>query len=261
VKKKRSQLELSSIDWHEQFIRQAYWTSSIRQYILTDIEITKAKQILEVGCGTGAILQEFFRKYNSNNIKYHGLDISRAHLEFAHANNASLALTQGNAFSLPYENNYFDITFSHFFFLWIPNPIHALEEMKRVTKYGGNIIAFAEPDYGGRIDYPGALTELGELQEIGLQKKGAQTRIGRQLRMLFKQVGLKNIKGGILGSQWNTEISQENIEAEWKMLEVDMGYLMTESEFLKIKQLDINSWKNGSRVLFVPTFYAYGDKY
>jgi len=256
---KKSQFELSTIDWHEQFIRQAYWTSSIRQYILSDIEITNAKRILEVGCGTGAILQEFFQKFNHNTSHFHGLDISKSYLKIAYANNSSLALTQGDAFSLPYVSNRFDLTFCHFFFLWIPNPIHAIKEMLRVTKVGGSIIAFAEPDYGGRIDYPEALTELGEFQEIGLQKKGAQTRIGRQLRMLFKQAGLENIKGGILGSQWNGEISNEDFKAEWKMLEADMGHLMTETKFLEIKKLDIISWQNGSRVLFVPTFYAYGQ--
>ncbi len=38
------------------------------------------------------------------------------------------------------------------------------EEMVRVTRPHGFVLALAEPDYGGRIDYPSELSTIGNWQ-------------------------------------------------------------------------------------------------
>jgi len=169
--------KLSALDWHERFTQQAIWTKDIRQNILAETEINRSTRILEVGSGTGAILQDIItanREYVNN---VHGIDINRSFINIANNNLPTVKLTEADALCLPYASSSFNITFSHFFFLWISNPIRALSEMIRVTKPGGSIIAFAEPDYGGRVDYPESLERIGRLQEIGLKNTGAKLEL------------------------------------------------------------------------------------
>ena len=42
-------------DWHAQFLQQAGWTSNLREYIYDKVSLSKARSILDVGCGTGAL--------------------------------------------------------------------------------------------------------------------------------------------------------------------------------------------------------------
>ncbi len=42
--------------------------------------------------------------------------------------------------------------------------------MHRVTSNNGYVVAFAEPDYGGRIDYPPEFIKIRDFQIKGLKK-------------------------------------------------------------------------------------------
>ena len=261
VEKVRQKDQLSALDWHERFTQQAIWTKDIRQYILSEVEINPSTRILEVGSGTGAIIQEIITTNKESVLNIHGLDINRSFLSIARNNLPTVKLSEADAHYLPYACNSFHITFCHFFFLWISNPIKALSEMIRVTRPGGSIIAFAEPDYGGRIDYPESLERIGRLQEIGLKNAGANTRIGRQLRYLFKKSGLRNIQVGVLGNQWREIIEQDELESERDMLTYDLGGLLPPMELQNFQRIDLEAWEEGNRILYVPAFYAWGQTF
>ena len=99
--------------------------------------------------------------------------------------------------------------------------------MRRVTRPGGWVLAMAEPDYGGRIDYPEDLIYLGELQETALRRQGAETRLGRRLSALFHAAGLQEVETGVLGGQWRDAPSLEDLAREWEVLEVDLADKLT----------------------------------
>ena len=138
--------------------------------------------MLEVGCGTGAILSELPAHLSIN-----GLDIDPVGLKQCLINAPIVPLVEGNALQLPYANNSFDVVYCHYLLLWVRDPLQALLEMKRVTKPGGNIIAFAEPDYTARIDKPEELVQLGKWQTEIAKKAG-------------RRPGLRGAIGGILFS-------------------------------------------------------------
>jgi hypothetical protein len=150
----------------------------------------------------------------------------------------------------------------HFLLLWVENPSNILSEMARVTRLGGAVMAIAEPDYGGRIDYPPELAQLGDWQMRSLQAQGANPTIGRQLPSLLTQAGLTRVEAGVLGGQWSAEAQESNRDAEWEMLEYDLTRLNTgQVDFTvlhRLQKLDTLAYENGERVLFVPTFYAWG---
>jgi SAM-dependent methyltransferase len=168
---------------------------------------------------------------------------------------------------LPFRAGQFDLTFCHFLLLWLQDPLAALKEMSRVTQPGGYILALAEPDYGGRIDFPPELEVLGNWQTASLRAQGAHPLIGRRLGWLFRETGLQQVETGVLGAQWQGVPGSSDLESEWTILYSDMEQLLGSKEgsrwkadFNKLKRLDETSWMQGERVLFVPTFYAIGKK-
>jgi hypothetical protein len=131
--------------------------------------------------------------------------------------------------------------------------------MARLLKPGGAILALAEPDYGGRIDYPSELALLGDIQRQSLQAQGADPWIGRKLAALFRQAGLHRIETGVLGGQWTSTPTLNDMQAEWRVLESDIDqWSGIQADLKGLKRLDEKAWQEGERVLFVPTFYAIG---
>jgi SAM-dependent methyltransferase len=248
-------MPLSPAEWHQRFGLQAQWTRDLRHYLYKRIEIQSITKILEIGCGTGALLTELPSEGHANT---YGLDINPDFLELASRNAQEASLTCGDAHALPYAEGSFDITVCHFLLLWVNQPASVLLEMARVTRPGGILAALAEPDYGGRIDHPPELSQLGRLQTSALRDQGADPEIGRKLRGLFTEIGLIGIETGVLGSQWLDVPTQEYRESEWAVLNSDLESYLPAGEIEAFRQLDSLAWARGDRVLFVPTFYAWG---
>src|SRR5215208_5869128 len=164
------------MDWHRRYIQQAEWTRELRSYLFRQAGLKEASHVLEVGCGTGAILSGL-----SGFTSLYGLDIDSDALAACRLHAPSALLVQGNALQLPHPNKTFDIVYCHFLLLWVNDPVQALLEMKRVAKSGGHIIAFAEPDYNARVDQPRELAQLGRWQAESLKRQGADPGLGARL--------------------------------------------------------------------------------
>jgi SAM-dependent methyltransferase len=248
---------LSPVEWHVRFSQQARWTADLRRYLYTRFKIDSARTILDVGCGTGVLTVELERECQAN---IYGVDIDRAFLKLATRNTQRVILTQGDAHTLPYPSRTFDLVLCHFLLLWVSKPIQVIREMARVARSNGAVIALAEPDYGGRIDYPPEISILGDLQRESLRRQGADPLMGRKLAGLFRQAGLVSIETGVLGGQWTHPPSKDEWESEWRVLEQDLERtLVLHQRPEDLKALDWAANQSGERVLFVPTFYAVGS--
>jgi ubiquinone/menaquinone biosynthesis C-methylase UbiE len=168
------------MDWHRRYLQQAAWTRDLRTYLFKQAALTEKSRLLEVGCGTGAILSELPAAAS-----LHGLDIDPGALAQCRLHAPDALLVQGDAIRLPCSSQTFDIVYCHFLLLWVSDPLQALREMKRATKAGGHILAFAEPDYTARIDEPRQLARLGEWQTESLRRQGADPSLGARLAGLF----------------------------------------------------------------------------
>jgi SAM-dependent methyltransferase len=242
-------------DWHKRFMQQARWTEEIRRSCYTCLNFKTTGRVLEIGCGSGVITADLHRF--SPGIIY-GVDIRQDFLEQAHTLDPVTRFIQGDALSLPFNNHVMDASICHFFLLWLKQPEQALAEIRRVTRHGGCVVALAEPDYGGRIDYPDQLIELGRLQGAALQAQGADINAGRKLAALFHHAGLKNVQAGLLGGTWKEPPSVEAWQSEWTILDSDLGGTLSAKELENLRSLDADAWRDGKRILFVPTFFAWG---
>ncbi len=241
--------------WVDRYKTQASWTRPIRQYILQQIQLPNNSNILEVGCGSQAVLQEF----TSFGYKTIGIDIDYSILKYSKSNQLASTIINANGYDLPFKDNYFDLSFCHYLLLWSDHPFKFLEEMTRVTKKSGWVCCFAEPDYLSRIDSPQALERLAEIQNKSLQKQGVNLSTGRKMLDWFAKINLANINWGIIGSQ-NSPSTNKDQELEWNTLIKDVQGYISKEELDALRIIELQSLNNGTRILFVPTFYAYAQK-
>lgn len=91
--------------------------------------------VLEVGCGTGLVLQRIAAFARSAK----GVDLSEGML--TKARDRGLDVVQGSALGLPFADGQFDVTCSFKVLAHIPDIRTALGEMARVTRPGGVVLA------------------------------------------------------------------------------------------------------------------------
>jgi len=245
----------SVMDWHARYSQQARWTANVRNYLFARAGVGTAHKILEIGCGTGAVLSEFPSLTKAGAF---GLDIDLKAARQSQQNVQSAMLTCGDGIALPYSSQTFDIVLCHFLLLWAKSPVGILKEMKRVVQRGGAVIALAEPDYASRLDYPSTLEPLGRWQAESLRRRGADPEAGRKLPGWFTAAGITPIETGIIAGGWSAASSSDERTLEWAVIESDLVGQIPAQDLQELKKLDEAAWANGERVLFVPTFYAWG---
>jgi len=237
------------MNWHSRYLQQAAWTRDLRIYLFEQAGLTNARRVLEVGCGTGAILGDI-----STPAALHGLDLEPASLVECRFHVPAVSLTRSDAHFLPYPDQSFDIVFCHFLLLWVHDPLQVLCEMARV---GRSVLALAEPDYSQRVDEPAALKPLGKWQTEALKRQGANPFFGAALAKTFYKAGIKLVETGPIQGQAVVR-SAEEWETEWAVIEADLGGFVPSGEIQKLKKLDETARKQGERTLYVPAFFAWG---
>ncbi len=240
---------------HERYIQQAIWTGENRRRLYSFAAIKEAEKVLEVGSGTGVIASEL----SSLGLRQvYGVDINPQVTAFAHRTYPNSDFLVGDGALLPFDQKTFDAVFCHFLLLWVSEPRLLLNEMIRVAAPGGSVMIIAEPDYGGRIDYPDPLGEIGALQAEALSDQGADVQMGRKLRSLFEGSGLGGVIVGVLGGEWKGFYLPDGFENEWDTIERDLAGEMSPAELARFREIDKGASLRGERILFVPTFYAFG---
>jgi SAM-dependent methyltransferase len=248
-------MPLSREDWHQRYLVQARWTAGLRRYFFDLVKGETIQSVLEIGCGTGALLPDL------NAItpgQVFGGDINQEYLRLARDICPDCSLAAGNVNQLPFADHSFDLVLCHYFLMWTADPARALSEMRRVTRSGGKVAAFAEPDYGGRIDHPPHFTRIRELQIAGLEEAGADPLLGRKLAGLFRTSGLADLECGVYQGSFSGEHSPSEVDSEWMVLAEDLKGALTPSELEDLRQEDLSARQEGTRLVYVPTFYAWG---
>jgi SAM-dependent methyltransferase len=239
--------------WRREIERQERWTRELRSQLYRRVDLSDKGRVLDVGCGGGTISAELASRCPG---RVAGID--RSMLLLAHAPRQNLALVRGDAQRLPCGDEVFDLVVCHMTLLWVEEPGLAVLEMARATRPGGIVMAMAEPDYGGRIDYPEDLT-IGAIMSRVLQREGGHPRIGRRLKEMFVNAGL-GVEVGIFASMWTEEELRREFDADWSLLESVAQDLVAPGELETLKRRDLRALDEGIRVTFMPLFWAIGRK-
>lgn len=121
------------------------WNEEMRAEALTMLDLAPDDRVLDVGCGTG-FGTEGLLQYTEH---VYGLDQSPHQLEKAWAKLGKyepVAFTLGDAERLPFADDSFDAVWSSGSIEYWPNPVTALEEIRRVTEPGGRVLVVG-PNY------------------------------------------------------------------------------------------------------------------
>ncbi|MCK1362778.1 class I SAM-dependent methyltransferase [Bradyrhizobium sp. 199] len=135
------------------FTPMEVFTTPSAARLVSFAEVATGQRLLDVGCGTGVAAITAARR----GAKVRGLDLSPVLIERAreHAQLANLDLdfAEGDAESLPYGDNEFDVVLSQFGHMFAPRPDVAIGEMLRVLKPSGTIAFSTWPPhlYVGRM--------------------------------------------------------------------------------------------------------------
>lgn len=243
------------MDWDTRYRQQARWTRGLRSYLFERTGLNAATRVLEVGCGTGALLQELAWRPGPT----FGVDLNWEALRQCLTDAPTAQLLNADAHGLPFADGVFEGAFCHYLLLWVRDPSAALQEMRRVVRPGGYVLAIAEPDYLQREDQPPTLRGAGMMQTRSLQMQGADVAIGSRLRELFTDAGIKIVEAGPLLPHSN--LTQDPIEQdlEWTVMQSDLATVLPLGQIEQYRQLDAEARRDGTRHTYVPTYFAWGQ--
>jgi SAM-dependent methyltransferase len=126
------------------------WSRLVAKELLTWLSLPVRKDWLDVGCGTGALVQIILEHGGPNSVT--GVDPSPNFIEYAKTNfaNAPVCFKVGDAESLPFNPVSFDAVVSGLVLNFIPQPRRAVSEMARVARLGATLAAYVW-DYAGKM--------------------------------------------------------------------------------------------------------------
>ncbi len=161
----------------------AEWLAGPRSRALRRAGIGRRERILEVGAGHCVVTDELQRRTRGT---VTALDHNFTGLRDAEISEANRIA--GDALSLPFRANSFDLVFFQNTLLWIPETESAVAQAARALEQGGALVAI-EPDYGGMMEHPD--WGIRQLWIHGLTAAGADPFIGRKLPAACEAAGLR----------------------------------------------------------------------
>ncbi len=199
-------------------IRQAnYWKDTL---ILRNFDCQSGENLLEIGCGAGAVLGVLGQAFSS--LQLAGIDLQAEQIEFAHRHLHHLGLSDitlkvGSIEQLPWSDYQFNYVYGIWILEHIKDPIPSLREAYRVLKPEGRII-LNETDIMTLLLYPDSL-DYQYLQQAlwDLLAQAGNPYIGRRLSYLLEKTGFQDIEIQPWGFHFVKQDLQDFIEYvnEW----------------------------------------------
>lgn len=237
--------------FHEHYRLQAEWLAPSRHFLFRRADLSRRRDILDLGCGSGVISDEI-REICGRAVL--GVDSDPLLVDFARERYPQNRYLAADEKGLIRRGLRFDLVVLSFVLLWQARPLLFLQRVRKLLRADGLLLVLAEPDYGGRIDYPKALDFLKEIFIGHIRRAGGDPFIGRQLGSLLRQAGFQatvdlasclNFPGGYRGGEW---------EREWRFWQELAG--LPAATVKKIRRLEMRAAANNERQVVFPVFCA-----
>ncbi len=170
------------------------WSQLAGSAFLDWLAPQSTQQWLDIGCGNGAFTEMLVERCAPSTIE--GIDPSEAQLVYARTRPLLKAaqFQQGDAMSLPYADNSFDVAVMPLVIFFVPDPAKGVAEMLRVVRTGGIVTAYAWDLLGGGFPYEVVRIELKERGIIAPLPPSPNAGNQQVLYDLWTQAGLQNIE-------------------------------------------------------------------
>lgn len=199
---------------HDSVLKSHEWRTveNSAAYLLD--HLVAGASLLDIGCGPGTITIDFASRLSPASVI--GLDasaevIAKASALASERGVANVEFVVGDAYSLPFEDNTFDVVHTHQTLHHVADPVAVLREMRRVVKPGG-VVAAREVDYSGTIWFPQipGLDQWMALYQRVHRSHGGEPDAGRRLQAWGLAAGFESVVPS--ASIWN--FADEN-DREW----------------------------------------------
>jgi ubiquinone/menaquinone biosynthesis C-methylase UbiE len=170
--------------------------ATIKRQIIDWLQPLEGKYILDVGCGTGDDSREIARHVGPKG-RVTAIDFSAAMVAEAGKRNADtpglpVEFHEGDATQLVFADGFFDIARVERVLMHLRDASKGLEEMIRVVRSGGRVIASEVDQETLFFDSP--YIEVMRRVVTSLADAMPSPRIGRSLAGLMRQAGLQNVR-------------------------------------------------------------------
>jgi len=127
------------------------WANRLAKVFLDVVDFPDSGDLLDVGCGTGALAFAMTERWPARQVI--GVDLAEPFITYARSRRSGDQphFEVGDACALQYRDGRFAGTAAHLVFLFIPRPVAALREMRRVTRPGGTVAAVVWDSRGGLV--------------------------------------------------------------------------------------------------------------
>jgi SAM-dependent methyltransferase len=177
--------------------RNAAHARVVRRF-LTFVPLRPRDRVLEVGCGTGAVLRQVSARVGPAG-EVVGVDPSRQLLVAARrelqaqTQAGRIALHEGDGARLPFGDDRFDVTLAVTVLLHVADPLVVIKEMLRVTRTGGRV-AVQDQDFGTvALAHPDRVLTERILTGVA-ERIYAEPWSGRRLPGLLRAAGLEQVR-------------------------------------------------------------------
>jgi ubiquinone/menaquinone biosynthesis C-methylase UbiE len=196
---------------HESVLRSHRWRTAENSAAFLLPELFAEARVLDVGCGPGTISADLARRVAPGLVD--AIDIAADVIEVAqnlHEDQGigNLRFSVDNVYDLTFDDQTFDVVYSHQVLQHLSDPVSALTEMRRVLVDGG-LLAVRDVDYGAIVWAPDdpRLDAWMDLYQRVTAANGAQANAGRYLATWVHEAGFEDAK--VTSSNWTFHQAEE----------------------------------------------------
>jgi ubiquinone/menaquinone biosynthesis C-methylase UbiE len=195
------------------------WSQIAGATFLDWLGLPKGLTWLDVGCGNGAFTETLIAKNAPREVI--GIDPSEGQLAYARTRpGTKLAKFQmASAQDLPFSDNSFDVAVMPLVITFVPDPVKAVGEMKRVVRSGGMIAAYMWDIPGGGLPLEPSRAAMRSMGEDEANPPGFQASREDRMRAVWEQNELTEIETRVI----RIRITYASFEDFWKSNSVPVG--------------------------------------
>jgi SAM-dependent methyltransferase len=179
--------------------------------------ISAGQQVLDVGCGPGALVAELIRRLQTNFVS--AVDPSESFVSAARQRHPGVMVLRASAEELPFPDETFDAALAQLVVHFMADPVAGIGEMARVTRPDGVVAACVWDHAGGQ----GPLSLFWEAaRELDRDVVGESQLVGVRagdLAQLFDTAGLGEVEEADL----SVSVEHASFEDWWEPFTFGVG--------------------------------------